>query len=132
MKAAAIKKKAPSMSAQLAKIMKLAAESEEGKKLFKIIPRDQVIQFEPENEAPFHVKISMKGDYKVGEGTVPFKRFYVSRWKCSAETLRKLLTGEKSFTDTYMEDEVEIYGEWDIRNWFATALRIAKEVGGRF
>ena len=42
-----------------------------------------------------------------------------------------IVTGEKSFTDAYMDDDVEIYGEWDIRNWFGTALRIAKEVGGR-
>jgi len=121
----------PSLSKQLGKVFKIAAESEGGKKHFNIVPRDQIIQFEPENGEPFHVKVSANGEYEVGEGVVPFKRYYVSRMKSSWESLNKLLMGDKSFTDTYMEDEIEIYGEWDIRNWFGTLLRIAKEVGGR-
>jgi hypothetical protein len=121
----------PSLSKQLGKVFKIAAESEEGKKHFNIVPRDQIIQFEPEDGKPFHVKVSSQGEYKIGEGVVPFKRYYVSRMKSSWEALNRLLTGEKSFTDTYMDDEIEIYGEWDIRNWFGTLLRISKEVGGR-
>jgi hypothetical protein len=121
----------PSLSKQLNKVFTVAYESAEGKKHFSIVPRDQIIQFEPEDGEPFHVKVSLKGEYEIGEGVVPFKRYYVSRMKSSWESLNKLLTGDKSFTDTYMDDEIEIYGEWDIRNWFGTLLRIAKEVGGR-
>jgi hypothetical protein len=121
----------PSLSKQLEKAFKNAAGGEEGKELFEIVPREQAINFEPEDGENFHVRISLDGTYEIGEGQVPFKRYYVSRMKSTWEVLNRLLTGELSFTDAYLDDHIEVYGEWDIRNWFGTLLRIAREMGAR-